>query len=90
MKNNNYIHIDSCIKKFKYNIEIVDFISPIPDGDVPQPYTIDKNGNIIMIYQEVILDGIENVNDPILYLEEHPINNFKKINIKIIKCSTNY
>jgi len=94
MKNNSYIYINLCIQKIKYNTEIIDYISPIAGSDIPCPYALDKNNNIIMINQEVILEGMKNVNDPNLYLQEylkkHSISEFKKLNIKTIKCCPNY
>ena len=91
MKNNIYIHIDSCIKKFKYNTEIIDFISPIGVSDIPLPYAIDKDYNYILINQKIIFKGIKNLEVPVLFYNKYLDKiKSKKLDIKTIKCSPDY
>jgi hypothetical protein len=54
-----YIYIGSEIFSFDTKSEIVDYVSIVGNNDVPYPYAVDKNGNIYLITEDVILKNNE-------------------------------
>lgn len=52
---NNYVFIGSRIYSFQAKYEIVEYISPVGNNDVPYPYAIDKNKNIYLMEENIIL-----------------------------------
>jgi hypothetical protein len=52
-----YKHIGSEITEFTTEHEIIDFVSPIGNSDVPYPYVIDTQNNYYLIIEKVILEN---------------------------------
>jgi hypothetical protein len=49
-----YIYIGSSIKSFEFN-EIVKYVSPVGNNEVPYPYAIDKYNNVILFQDNIVL-----------------------------------
>lgn len=52
-----YIFVGYIIFSF-YAYEIIDFVSPVGNSDVPYPYAVDINNNTYLIISNVILDRV--------------------------------
>jgi len=50
-----YVFIGNKIKEFQALSEIVEYVSPVGNSDVPYPYAIDVNGNYYLMIEDVIL-----------------------------------
>lgn len=86
--NNNYIFIGDSIYSFASLDEIVTYISPVGNNDVPYPYGFDKLGNTYYMSERVYLDKKHNVNkeeDVVMYFYSigdtyaKPMKNVKEI-----------
>lgn len=55
IKDNLYMFIGDNIYTFETTDEIVKYISPVGNNDVPYPYGIDKSGNYYLVNEHVIL-----------------------------------
>ncbi len=75
--NSKYVFIGSSIFSFKTNKEIVKFVSPVGNSDVPYPYAIDNEDN----YYFLIENGIMKIKDKIETYD--PYNYYYKILKKI-------
>jgi hypothetical protein len=68
---NEYIYIGECIYKFTSKAEIIEYVSPVGNNDVPYPYAIDVNGSYYMICGRDIIYNIPNISlyggDPYRY-----------------------
>lgn len=51
----NYIYIGNEIYAFVPGNDIIEYVSPVGNNDVPYPYAIDNNGNIYLMAEDVIL-----------------------------------
>ncbi len=63
IKDNEYVYIGSEIYSFQSMSEIVKYVSPVGNSDVPYPYAIDKNNNIYLMIENVILTNEKVKND---------------------------
>jgi hypothetical protein len=61
-----YIFIGKNIMSFNALSEIVTYVSPVGNSDVPYPYASDINGRYYLLIEDVIIDQIlpPNTNDP--------------------------
>lgn len=76
IKDNNYVYVGEQIYSFKSLSEIVKYISPVGNSDVPYPYAIDKENNVYLMISDVILLNLPkkyytNGKDPYTYLYNH-------------------
>jgi hypothetical protein len=55
IKNNDYVYIGSEIYSFTSISEIIKYVSPVGNSDVPYPYAIDKDNNVYLMIENVIL-----------------------------------
>ena len=69
MKDDEYVFIGDNIYKFRSYAEIVKYVSPIGNNDVPYPYAIDKLGNYYLMVEYVVFKNIPSnmKNDPYDY-----------------------
>ncbi len=83
---NNYVYIGSEIYNFTAKSEIVEYVSPVGNNDVPYPYAIDREGNNYLMLENVILIGRGKLDDPYQYYYEErdisKISGFKKYTVK--------
>jgi hypothetical protein len=74
MEQDKYIFIGDHIYSFKTEYEIVEFVSPVGNNDVPYPYAIDDNGNYYFLLGDepgiLRLDKEEDKEDPYSYYFE--------------------
>jgi hypothetical protein len=82
MNDNNYIYIGEKIYSFTSNAEIVKYISPVGNSDVPYPYAIDSNNSLYLMIEYVILgeyntDKYDNPYDQ--YYSENKLIKYKGI-----------
>ena len=71
-----YIFIGSKIFSFLSKFEIVDFISPVGNNDVPYPYAIDVEDNYYLMIEDVSLKVPHGNYDPYrYYYDKHTITN---------------
>ncbi len=54
IRDNEYVFIGCKIFKF-YSDNIVKFVSPVGNNDVPYPYAITENGHVYLLIEDVIL-----------------------------------
>jgi hypothetical protein len=54
---NTYIHIGIEIFSFKTNSEIIKFVSPVGNSDVPYPYAIDKDKNAYLMIENTVISN---------------------------------
>lgn len=66
-----YIFIGECIYSFKTEYELVSFVSPVGNNDVPYPYAIDTEDNYYFLLIEISGIGILKVIDD-YYKENNP------------------
>ncbi len=64
---NNYVYIGPEIYSFTSKSEIVEYVSHVGNNDVPYPYAIDKDGNIYLMLEEVILIKRGKLEEPYQY-----------------------
>lgn len=57
----NYVFIGNKIMEFEALCEIVEYVSPVGNSDVPYPYAIDVNGNYYLMIEDVILINYKNI-----------------------------
>lgn len=55
IKNNEYVYIGNDVYKFKSISKIITYNSPVGRNYVPNPYAVDKNNNVYILGQEVIM-----------------------------------
>ena len=79
-----YIYIGTSVKEFKPKAEIVKYVSPVGNSDVPYPYAIDINGNYYLMIENVILDHIEG-NEPYDYYYNERPKKVKLVSKTLIK-----
>jgi hypothetical protein len=75
IRNNEYVFIGSEIYKFQCDGNIVVFVSPVGNNDVPYPYSITDNGDVYLMIENVILRNFD-INehpDPYDYYYDHSI-----------------
>jgi len=60
-ENWNYVFIGNKIKEFEALSEIIEYVSPVGNSDVPYPYAIDVNGNYYLMIESVILIKYRNI-----------------------------
>jgi len=53
-----YLFIGQNIFSFKTSSEIVKYVSPVGNSDVPYPYAIDTNNNCYLMIESVVVSGI--------------------------------
>jgi hypothetical protein len=56
IKDKEYVYIGETIYKFQAYDDIVSYVSPIGNNDVPYPYAIDKSGNYYLMIQDVVVE----------------------------------
>lgn len=61
---NNYVYIGSEIYSFTAKSEIIEYVSNVGNNDVPYPYAIDKEKNIYLMLEKVILTKGIKMDDP--------------------------
>jgi hypothetical protein len=57
LEDNQYEFIGRTIFTFSSLAEIVEFVSPVGNSDVPYPYAIDADGNTYLMIEHVVLKG---------------------------------
>ena len=78
LKNGNYVYIGALIYEFKPESEIVEYVSPIGNNDVPYPYAIDRNNNYYLIIENVIIKPPEKTEDVYkYYYDNHELTKTK-------------
>ena len=91
---NNYVFIGTSIFKFEHKNQIVKFVSPVGNSDVPYPFAIDNKNNCILFEEHIIIKDIPKKysNDPyqFYYDNENQKNQnnqkkFSKLKHKIIE-----
>lgn len=70
---NEYIFIGYKIFSFISLTEIISFISPVRNSNVPYPYAIDSDGNTYLLIEEVIL-----INDGKQIIQDDPYHYYYK------------
>ena len=55
LSENRYLYIGESVKGFEARNEIIRYVSPVGNNDVPYPYAVDKNGLVYLIIEGVIL-----------------------------------
>jgi hypothetical protein len=55
LKSNGYVYIGSVIMLIRTDSEIVKYVSPVGNSDVPYPYAIDKDNNVYLFIENVVL-----------------------------------
>lgn len=76
-----YVFIGSCIYSFEALNEIIEYVSPVGNNDVPYPYAVDCNQNYYLMMENIIIKNnpgikkyMENKNnDPSLYYYDNCI-----------------
>ena len=61
---NNYVYIGSEIYSFTAKSEIIEYVSNVGNNDVPYPYAIDKEKNIYLMLEKIILTKGIKLEDP--------------------------
>ena len=82
INDNNYIYIGEKIYSFTSKTNIVKYISPVGNSDVPYPYAIDSNSNVYLMIENVILGkyNSEKYDDPYnQYYSEYSLLKYKGI-----------
>jgi len=67
LEDNQYEFIGKNIFSFTSLAKIIHFVSPVGNNDVPYPYAIDKDGNIYLLTEHVVLKGGNKEDDPYSY-----------------------
>lgn len=65
-QNMSYVYIGECIKLFR-SMEIVDYISPVGNNDVPYPYAITVDGKYHLLIEDVTIVYQPGEEDPYDY-----------------------
>lgn len=72
LENGSYVFIGECIFSFKPLAEIVKFVSPMGNNDVPYPWAKDKEGNYYLPVEETILHQVpKGTDDPYTWFYEN-------------------
>lgn len=58
-----YVFIGSEIFSFKAENQIVDFVSPVGNSDVPYPYAFDNDGNCYLLIENVMIQNNEQLKE---------------------------
>lgn len=74
IENNRYKFIGKYIFTFESINKIIAFVSPIGNNCVPYPYAIDTNGNIYLLYENVIIKKCQNCEPYEYYYKNRKIN----------------
>jgi len=75
LENNNYIHIGREIFSFKSRYNIIHYISPVGNNDVPYPYCIDEKNNYYLLLEYVICKfDKKNLDDPYEFYYNRNLN----------------
>lgn len=80
--NNDYIFVGERIFSFKSMSEIIKYVSPVGNSDVPYPYAIDRDGHVYLMIENVILskyDGKKDDDPYDYYYVNHNMINYKGI-----------
>jgi hypothetical protein len=80
LDDNKYEFIGNFIFSFTTHSEIISFVSPVGNNDVPYPYAIDKDGNIYLMIENVILKYNKNLNKLIKKYDD-PYSYYYKANL---------
>lgn len=67
IKNHEYIYIGSEIYSFTSKTNIIRFVSPVGNNDVPYPYAIDSNNNYYLMLHTIMIQNIPKNIDPYTY-----------------------
>jgi len=59
-----YVFIGHSIFEFTPQFEIVKYVSPVGNNNVPYPYAVDTNGNYYLMIEDVILSQVPDDQDP--------------------------
>lgn len=59
LKDFNYLFVGCNIYTFQSKAEIVKYVSPVGNNDVPYPYAVDKENNYYLMIENVMLKNIE-------------------------------
>ena len=81
---NSYIYIGGMIYSFEIDDQIIEYISPIGNNDVPYPYAIGTKYTYLMLEQFYVPNNKLNVEDPYQQYYAHDKVNFKKYEITTI------
>lgn len=67
--NNQYVFIGQKIFSFRTNHEIVNYMSPVGNNDVPYPYAIDSQGDCYLMIEDAVIrvDDPTKLDDPYVY-----------------------
>jgi len=78
LENKRYQFIGESIFTFDSYDEIVDYVSPVGNNDVPYPYAIDESGNIYLLIEDIVLINTDlfkklskNYKDPYCYYYDY-------------------
>ena len=82
LENNKYVFIGDKIVTFESIANIIQFISPVGNNDVPYPYAIDIQNNIYLFVENIILLNNENL---LKNLQENDNNPYHYYYFKLIK-----
>jgi len=74
---NHYVYIGDEIFSFKTKSKIISYNSPVGNNEVPYPYAIDKNGDIYLMLEKVILTGAKREPYEVFYRGEPKFTKFK-------------
>ena len=77
----DYVFIGWEIYSFKARAEIVKYVSPIGNSDVPYPYAIDEDNNTYLMIQDTVILADEEGNLPWKQLSDEPYEYFYYIHI---------
>lgn len=67
ISSDKYIYIGARIFSFKPYSEIIDYVSPVGNSDVPYPYAIDIDDNYYLLINHVVIKGVPTGHDPYHY-----------------------
>jgi len=67
-----YIHIGCNIFSFTPYAEIVEYVSPVGNNDVPYPYAVDSLGNYYLMIEDVILLNTQTLKEDIIETGNNP------------------
>lgn len=69
-RTNRYMYVGHNIKKFTTYGEIVTYISPVGNSDVPYPYAIDTYGNQYLMIEDIVIKYNEVTRERLLKYDE--------------------
>jgi len=67
-----YIHIGCSIFSFTPYAEIIEYVSPVGNNDVPYPYAVDSLGNYYLMIEDVILLNTQTLKEDIIKSSNNP------------------